>query len=611
MQLSSLFTDGMVLQRGKKNLIWGYTKPVQYIKGTMEQESFEAEADESGYFELELPELPAGGPYTLTIAADQKRTIKDVMVGDVFLLGGQSNMELPLNRVVELYREELSRAEEPDIRMFEVPKEYEFQEERQELHGGRWLKAEGTDLYLFSALGYFTAKALRDQYHIPIGLMQTAVGGTPAKAWCSEETIRRMGYYTKELERCKKTGFTKHIEEIEQENEQNWYREAKESFETMPLKKGTMQIPGIWRENEYANFRGTMRLTRTVSLTKEDAEKPGQILLGTVNDADVVYINGTYVGETGYKYPPRIYPIPEGVLKEGENTVEIRLSVYREHGGFMPGKAYCLRLGKERDIFINLAGKWEFELMKPMHELPQTTFFNYYASALYNGMLSPVRKWNYAAFLYYQGESNENMAEHYTEEMEALIEDWRGLFRQKIPFIYVQLAGFSDGIEENQGTVWAKLRAAQEQVLEVEQTGMVTAFDIGEYNDLHPLNKKTLGYRVSLQIRNLVYQEDLICKGPVVSGVRADQTGRLHVTFDSIGTGLCTRGKDVYEVEVRNEEGTYYSANAYLDGDELSVKATQIRNPKGIRYAWRDCPMNANLYNKEGLPAFPFCREWE
>lgn len=611
MQLTSLLSDGMVLQRKTTNLIWGCTNPNEHIKGTFDEKVFQGTADEEGYFELALPELPAGGPYVLTITADETRTIQDVMVGDVFLLGGQSNMELPLNRTVELFREELAKTDEPDIRMFEVPKEYDFLEERQDISKGNWIKATGEDLYAFSAAGYFTAKDLKDRYGIPIGLMQTAVGGTPAKSWCSEATIRRMGYYIDELNLCKKPGYTSQVEEMEQAREQQWYKEARESFEGMPLKKGTVRIPGIWREDEFANFHGTMRLTKQFYVNKDEVDKPAEIILGTINDADVVYINGTYVGETGYKYPPRFYPIPQGVLKEGVNTVEIHLSVYREHGGFMPGKQYCIRLGEQQDVFIGLGGDWEYELMKPMQVLPNTTFFTYYPAALYNGMLSPVRKWNYKAFLFYQGESNTTLPERYAEEMEALISDWRALFRKDLPFIYVQLAGFSDGVEEGQGTEWAIFRECQERTLAVENTAMIAAYDIGEYNDLHPLNKKTLGQRIAIAIRKMVYGEEIIYGGPKVSDIKIDDMGKIHIHFTSVGTGLSMRGREICEVEMKGATGGYYPAHAVVNGEELVVDSARIKDPKGVRYAWRDCPMNANLYNKEGLPALPFCREWE
>lgn len=610
MQLSSLFSDGMVLQRERTNLIWGRTNPNEHIEGTFGTEIFQGTADKTGYFEIKLPDLPTGGPYVVSITADETKTIQDVMIGDVFLLGGQSNMELPLRRTVELFRDELAKTDEPEIRMFEVPKEYEFQEERQELTNGRWMKAAGEDLYGFSAAGYFTAKELKDRYGVPIGLMQTAVGGTPVKSWCSEDTIRKMGYYTEELDKCKQPGYTKQVETADQAKEQQWYRDADESFEGMPLKKGTVKIPGIWREDEFSNFHGTMRLTKQFHMKKEELEKPAEIVLGTMNDADKVYINGIFVGETAYKYPPRFYKIPNGVLKEGENTVEIRLKVFREHGGFMPGKQYCIRLGENHDVFIGLGGEWEYELMKPMQVLPNSTFFNYFPAALFNGMLSPVKKWNYCAFLFYQGESNTDCPDRYVEEMKEMIADWRSLFRQELPFIYVQLAGFSDGIEENQGTQWAVFRAAQEEVLSVNNTAMVAAYDIGEYNDLHPLNKKTLGQRLARAIRKMVYGEKVLYEGPKASQWNVTESGEVHISFTSIGTGLSVRGHEVCEVELKSENGTYYPAKAVVKGNELIAQAIRIKNPKGIRYAWRDCPMNANLYNREGLPAMPFCREW-
>lgn len=611
MQLSSLFTDGMVIQRERENLLWGTTKPHQNIEGILGQKHFQGSADAKGYFEIVLPELPAGGPYELKIEADEQRIIQDVLVGDVFLLGGQSNMELPLIRTVEMFREELASTDEPWIRMFEVPKEYEFQEERQNLTSGSWIKATGEELYAFSAAGYFAAKDLKDRYQVPIGLMQTAVGGTPAKSWCSEATIRKMGHYTEELEQCKQPGYTRQVETAEQEREQAWYKEARESFEGMSLKRGTLKVPAIWRKGEFSDFHGTIRLTKEFYMNQDDLKMPAQILLGTINDADVVYINGTYIGETGYKYPPRIYSIPEGVLKEGKNTVEIRLSIFREHGGFMPGKQYCIRLGDNHEHFIGLAGEWKYEIMKPMDVLPNNTFFIYGAAALYNGMLSPVRRWQYKAFLFYQGESNVELASRYAEEMEALIADWRSLFKQELPFIYVQLAGFSDGIEDNQPVDWAAFRLEQEKTLAVENTAMVVAYDIGEYNDLHPLNKKALGQRLAKAVRKLAYGEDIVCQGPMATNVSVQKTGEVHISFSNIGEGLSMHGREVCEVEIKNADGKYYNASATVKGEELVVFSLEAREPKGVRYAYRNCPMNANLYNKEGFPAAPFCMEWE
>lgn len=616
MKLSALFSDGMVLQRGMKNRIWGKSIPGILVKGVFGKIAFETMALSDGSFEAELPELPAGGPYELILEADETRRIQDILVGDVFLLGGQSNMELPLERTMERYGKELAGTKEEAIRIFEVPKEYEFQMERDEVLSGRWKKAEGDALLSFSALGFFTAKELKDRYGVPIGLIQTAVGGTPAKAWCSEQTIYQMGRYKEELEQCKVPGYPQKIEQMEAEREGIWLTKGAKSFSGVPVKKGTIAIPGLWKNKELDGFHGAIRLTKQFTLSKEEAAKDMELVLGAIVDADTVYVNGVFTGETGYCYPPRFYQVPKGVLKEGINTVEIQMFVFRDSGGFMPGKQYGLREKGKKELVLVLAGEWNYEIMREMEVLPGTTFFTYKAAALYNGMLSPVRNWNVRAFLYYQGESDSGHPESYVEEMKALIADWRSLWKQNdMPFLYVQLAGFSDGEKEKQGTEWAKFRAAQEQVLSVPETAMVEAYDIGEYNDLHPMNKKTLGQRMSLAVRKLVYHENVICSGPSVDRIRVDETGTVHIHFHLEGTGLMAgyNGSDtqVQEVQLEDNNGTYQDAQAVIQENELVVSSDSIKEPKGIRYAWRDCPMEANLYNLEGLPALPFLRRLE
>ena len=610
MRLSALFSDGMVLQRNQDNRIWGYTEPECKITGLLGEKTFEGYAEENGYFSISLPQCPVGGPYQLTIKADEEIVIQDVLVGDVFLLGGQSNMELPLSRTVEMFREELQQTNEPYIRMFEVPKEYEFLEERENVVNGSWIKASEDTLLQFSAVGYFTGKALKDCYHIPIGLIQTAVGGTPAKSWCCEETIRRMGYYIEELEQCKVSGYTKEVEHEELEREQEWLQEGRKAFSGTPIRTGTVTVPGRWNHNELSDFHGAIKLRKHFTVTREELAYPAEILLGTFIDVDVTYINGTYVGETPYQYPPRIYRIPEGVLKEGDNVVEVHAFVQRDSGGFMPGKQYCIRLGEKRDIFLNLAGTWEYEIMKDMPILPPTTFFIYKAAGMYNGMLSPVHNWKISAFLFYQGESDTEHPERYTKEMKALIKDWRNLWGENYPFVYVQLAGFSGGNLEEQGTEWAEFRAAQEKILLEENTAMACIYDVGEFNDLHPLDKKTVGNRIALCLKKILYKEDVLASGPVLSDAFVSGEGKVTIRFASIGEGLCTRENRniVYGIELRDTEGNFRKANATIEGQEVIVISDGIKNPTGVRYAWKDCPMEANLYNRKGLPALPFSR---
>ncbi len=616
MRLPSLFQDGMVLQREVENYIWGITTSEQKVKGRFGGKSFETTANVHGEFKVQLPKLPVGGPYEMEIEDKEKIKIKDILIGDVFLLGGQSNMELPVHRTLELFRKEIKEIDEEEIRMFELPKEYKFDGERSFLEQGSWKKAQRNDILEFSAVGLFMARALREKYKIPIGLLQSAVGGTPIKAWCSEETINDMGIYVEELEQCKQLGYVKKVEQEEVKKEQEWLKEANQSMEGIPIKEGKIQIPGIWKEGELFQFHGAICLERKVTLTQVEAAKDAEILLGAIVDADKVFINGVYCGETGYKYPPRIYPVPKGILKEGENTIRIQICVFRNTGGFVEGKKYGLRFCGDNDQFIDLSGVWNYKIMKYMDKLEETTFFNYKASSLYNGMLAPIKNYQIACCMFYQGESNTGNPYGYAKEFRAMIQDWRQLFEKpEMPFSYVQLAGFSDGELEHQGRNWAVLRREQEKVLDIPNTEMVQAYDLGEYNDLHPLDKKTVGQRLALAVRKLWYGEEIECLGPVVTQIKVTDNNQVHIIFDRSGREIRVRdesGKNMISgIELKDERGIYAEANAILTLKGIIAWLPRLEKPKGIRYAWKDCPIEANLYGNNGLPVVPFEKEWE
>jgi len=613
MRLSALFGDGMVIQREQVNYIWGYTEPKCEITGIFDGKQFKGIVRENGYFEAKLPELPVGGPYELTIQGDETITIKDVLVGDVFLLSGQSNMELPLNRTLELFEKELADTDEPDIRLFEVPKEFDFAQEREMISGAKWIKASGEELYIMSAVGFFMAKELRKNHPVPIGLLQSAVGGAPARAYCKEETIKRQGYYIEELEQCKVPGYVESVQKKDLENEEKWRNEAWESYKGKPISAGTIEVPDIWFENELKDFHGALRITREFTLTKEQAEGCKEIALGAIIDADRVYINDVFVGNTEYKYPPRFYQIPEGTLKEGINKVEIQLLVFREVGGFVKDKPYGIRNKGEKEVFLDLSGTWKYEVMKEMEVLPDATFFIWKAAALYNGMLSPLRRWNVKGCFFYQGESDVGKEDRYVKEIEALVQDIRTLWNNdSMPFIYVQLAGYSDCIKENQKIDWAEFREAQEKNLSIPYTAMATAFDIGYYNDLHPFDKKTLGNRLALCARKLIYQEDVICYAPTVKEVGKTEDSKIYVLFNEDDVKLFA-GKDgndteIHEVEIEDEQGAFHKAKAILSDNHLLAWVDGINSPKSIRYSFRNCPLEPNLFSQIGLPVLPFRR---
>lgn len=286
-------------------------------------------------------------------------------------------MELPVERVMERYAEEILKTSKDEIRMFEVPKEYVFGEKRQELEKGCWIKAKGEELQLFSAVGYFAAKEIHDRESIPVGLLQTAVGGTPVKSWCSEETITRLGYDTEEIAECRRKGYPEKTIKEEEERDLLWRKEAlTEMSEAGEVAKGSFCVPGFFEGTELEHIHGGIRFVKTITLFEEDEPEKHEALLyfGALVDADVIFVNGQQIGETGYQYPPRIYRIPEGILQAGENEIEVNLLVFGEGGGFVPGKNYELCYGKNLEKKTTLTGEWDYEIIHKMQELPQMTF---------------------------------------------------------------------------------------------------------------------------------------------------------------------------------------------------------------------------------------------
>lgn len=612
-RLSALISHGMVLQRETENDIWGYAKAgreIRLILGTYETV---ARAGEDGYFKLSLPRMQAGGPWKIWLSdGENSITIRDILFGDVFLLGGQSNMELPVARVMERFGEEIKNTVKQDIRMFEVPKEYAFGEKRTEIKTGRWIKAAGEELLLFSAAGYFAAKELYERERVPIGLLQAAVGGTPVKAWCSEETVRRLGYDVADLAECKREGYTKNVEQKEEKRAELWWEEALAGCDK---RSGTIELPGFFSETALKGFCGAVTLRKNFSLPEhiDWASEAATLYLGALIDADFTYINGKKAGETAYRYPPRIYELPKGMLHAGENEIEVKMLVFNGEGGYMPGKEYeiCYTDGGKKKI--PLSGTWEYQIIKEMPELPETTFFQYKAAGLYQGMLYPVRNWKLKGCFFYQGESNTGRPETYEEEFTAMIADWRALWGEpKLPVIFVQLAGFADGKEQVEGTSWARLREAQRLTAEhTENTMMVQAYDLGEYNDLHPTDKKSVGKRIALAAEKLIYEENIVCQGAGVAEVRR-LPGKVQVTFTPEETVLHAVAKEDRREEVGGftwikEDGSRETAAARLAGTatvELALPAEE--QCVGISYAWNDCPLDANLYNEQGLPVVPF-----
>ncbi|PDO10930.1 MAG: sialate O-acetylesterase [Candidatus Reconcilbacillus cellulovorans] len=618
MRLSPLFSDGVVLQRDADVKIWGEARPGEKIVVVCGEATGETVADGEGRWEVALGALRAGGPYEMTVlAGDEKRTIRDVLVGDVWVLGGQSNMELPVRRTLDLFAEEVRNVHLPQVRQFAVPLVYDFHGPRRDVDGGRWIAATGGDVLDFSAAGFFFAKELWERFGVPVGLILTAVGGTPVEAWMSEPTLRRLGGYEALLDRCKDDVYVSETRRKDEERTQCWHRELNERdsglregwFRTEWVEAGweTFEVPGSWRGTHLESFRGAVWFRKTIEVPPVMAEGEALLKLGTIVDADETYVNGTLVGTTGYRYPPRRYRIPPGVLKPGVNTIAIRVVSTHNPLEFVEDMPYELVSG---GLKLDLKGTWRYRTGAEAAELKPPTFFQYMPAGVYNGMIEPLRRYAVKGVLWYQGESNTHQPERYGALFREMVRDWRRLWgRDDLPWIYVQLANYA--VDDGGRHGWARLRDEQRRCLDIPGTAMATAVDIGEANDLHPQDKKTLGHRLALCARKIVYGEDVVHSGPLFA--RMEREGRaIRLFFDHVGGGLVARGGEPLSgFEVCGPDGVFRPARAAIeeDGRTVTVWCDEVLEPVHVRYAWANNPEGANLYNREGLPASPFTTE--
>lgn len=530
MLLSSIFSDGMILQRGKPIWLKGYAKGNQ-VTVTFAGKVYKTDLLTDTYFELKLPAMEAGGPYEMVLYDGEKTVISDIRIGDVYVLGGQSNMELPIERTMDISAQDVLNANNSDIRMFQVEKDYCFEGESQLLSKGNWTKVDAKSIIHFSAVGYYLAKNLYEVYQVPIGLIHTAVGGTPIEAWMSEEALLEMGQCIDRLIKNKDENWVNRIISMDNERIEKWHKimQSKDvgiqnhwqQATKIDEFTDTCTIPGMWENTSLEGYKGSVWFAREFEVAKEWTYQEVLLRLGAIIDGDKTYINGVLVGQTDYRYPPRKYLIPPNLLQPGKNVVTIHMFSDAQPGGFMPGKQYGLELEGE---FISLEGEWKYRIGSPMERLEPQTFFQYEPAGVFQKMIAPLKDIGICAIAFYQGESNTKEPSGYADKMEKMIQVWREVFGQgNIPFLYVQLAHFTDGRKNEIDVKWEELRQEQAKVLRVENTAMIDAYDIGEYNDLHPQNKKELGRRLSIAAKKLVYKE------LIIEDTMNDSKVRLHV----------------------------------------------------------------------------------
>lgn len=638
--LPRLLSDGAILQRDKPLTIWGWADEGEKVTVSFAGKQLSTITRE-GRWSVSFPAFNAGGPYVLTVNGKNQLTRSNILLGDLWIAAGQSNMELPLNRVKYQYPGLMESTNQPNIREFNVPVAYAFKGPVQDYTQGQWKTATPENMATFSAVGFFFMQKLHAEHNVPIGLVTIPVGGSPAEAWVSESVLQKYPHYQQKLQPFKDDAYVQATIAKDKANSDKWFADLgaadiglknnwqQEKLTTSDWK--SLQVPGFLKEQGSDFTNGAIWVRKTIELTAAQAAKKATLWLGCIVDGDQVYVNGQPVGQTGYQYPPRIYAVPAGVLKAGANSISIRITSYSANAGFVKDKRYELALGEGLfgDEQIDLKGEWKYQIAARAGSMQPTTTLHYLPSSLFNAKLAPALPLKIKGVIWYQGESNVDRADaqgvhrqpggqcadescaastsEYRYLFADLIQDWRAQFKQgDFPFLFVQLANFLPAYDQPTESKWAQLREAQRQTLAVKNTAMAVAIDVGEWNDIHPLDKQTVGERLALSADKLAYgNKSRLASGPVLKKVNA-KGSKLVLVFADVGKGLAARGGELQRIAVAGEDKKFVWAKAEVKKDKLIVWADAVAAPKWVRYAWADNPAGANLYNSAGLPASPF-----
>ncbi|WP_024831715.1 sialate O-acetylesterase [Ruminiclostridium josui] len=612
-RLPKIISDGMVLQRNTNIKVWGWALPGEGVTVSFMGKVYHTSANESGEWFVKLESAEAGGPYDMDIEATEaleKVTVKNILIGDVWLCSGQSNMELKMDSLKDVYPEEIASCRNDYIRHFCVPVKYDFEKPQTDLEVGNWEAADPESILNFTAAGYFFALKLFEKYHIPIGLINASLGGSPAEAWLSENALKEFPEHYKSAKQLSNRDYLDKVLREDQASIEAWYSELNRNdkgIEDTTIWQN-IEIPSYWEDEGLGNFNGVVWFRKEIHIPHTLAGLPARLVLGNIVDEDTTYINGVEVGTTPNQYISRKYSVQEGLLKEGKNTILLRVINISGKGGFYKGKPYQLEVG---DSIIDLSGEWQYVIGAKSGPMPGPAFVQWRPLGLYNGMIAPVTSYAIKGFIWYQGEANTKNPVGYENLLKALISDWRQKWGMgNLPFLYVQLPNFMEASEIPVESKWAELREAQRKTLSVPNTGMIVTIDLGEWNDIHPSNKKDVGFRLALAAMKTVYGDKTITAyGPMYKSFRIEGN-KIILSFTDTGSGLIVNsGERPGAFAISGPDRIFVRADTELIGNDVAVWSEKIAHPAYVRYAWADNPTDANLYNREGLPASPFTTE--
>ena len=629
-RVPSLIGDNMVLQRDKKVRIWGWATPNERVTVEIGKERASTVTDSNGHWQALVGPLKAGGPVELKITGNNTLTFKNILVGEVWVCSGQSNMEWPLINSKD-GAAAVAQANYPEIRLFTVQKSTATTP--LDDVKGRWVVTTPDQAGQFSAVGYYFGRELQQKLKVPVGLIHTSWGGTPAEAWTSQEELAANPELRPILER-----YQMRLMDLPKQREEYARRLADWTQKNLYVDEGnkgealgyadpqassadwaTMKLPQFV-ETAGLKMDGAIWFRREVDVPDAWVGKELELSLAAIDDADTTYFNGKRVGGIGVETPnsymvQRRYKVSADLVKPGKNVIAVRVFDSAGEGGFGPGKMALAVVGANESSAIPLEGEWKYKVeleLTPKNpdwgsrpEAPGPTNQNS-PSVLYNAMLAPLTPFGIRGAIWYQGESNAGRAYQYRTLFPTMIRNWRSAWGEgDFPFYFVQLANYQPVKPEPGESDWAELREAQTMTLREPETGMAVIIDIGEAGDIHPRNKLDVGHRLALWALANTYKQKLEFSGPLFSSSTVEGD-KIRVKFKhTIGGLKAAGGGDVKGFAIAGEDKKFYWADARIDGDSVIVWSKDVSNPIAVRYAWADNPVT-NLYNNVGLPASPF-----
>jgi sialate O-acetylesterase len=624
-KLPSVFGDNMVFQQKTKVWIWGKAEAgiTVNVNASWAKSGVSTVADKSGNFKVGIATPSFGGPFTVTIDDGEKTILNDVLIGDVWICSGQSNMEMPLAGwgKIDNYEQEIKDANYPKIRLLQadhVTSNVPLADAK--VWEGGWKACTPKNIPEFSSVAYFFAREVFKKTGIPIGLIHTSWGGTIAEAWTSAATLKTIPDFVAAVQKIENSVKEDNAPSVE-EQLVTWSKSVLAN--DAGLKGGdagwqsasldasswkSITLPANWESNGLDNIDGVVWFRKSISIPESWAGKEVKLSLGPIDDNDVTFVNGVKVGETVGYGNDRVYTIPAEKVKSGPFVIAIRVTDTGGGGGIYGGQN-VLTMSSATGEKVSLSGEWKFKLgldFKNIAPMPGSNDGPNRTTVLYNAMIHPYLQFPIKGAIWYQGESNADRANQYRTLFPAMIKDWRKSWNQPtFPFYFVQLANFMKIEAEPVASAWAELRDAQKQTLSLPNTGMAVAIDIGNDLDIHPKNKQDVGKRLALIALAKDYGVNIPFTGPVYKSQQI--TGNsVRLTFTGIESGLKTKdGGAVKGFIVAGADQKFHWADAKIVGNQVIVTSAGVANPVSVRYAWANNPV-CNLVDGSGLPASPF-----